>query len=416
MVAIAAFLAAVFAYSLVSGRLKHTMISPPLFFAAGGACTALALQLGSTVDAFGGSAPDRGAFLLLAELGLVMTLFTDAARLPRGALKGRPNLPVRLLSIGMLGSIALGAVLAMIVFADLTWWQAGILAAILAPTDAGLGQAIVSSPRVPRRIREALNVEAGLNDGLAVPFLLFFMAMAAAGGTDALGQGTLARFVIEQLLFGTLIGVGCGLIGGQLLESVRRNGWMDDGVAQLGVLALPLACVLAAEATAASMFIAAFVAGLATRTRFREVGRHAVEFTHGVGELFNFLVFFLFGFLVVRDLAQFDAQVAIYALLSLTLVRMLPVALAMRGTGLSRPTVLFMGWFGPRGLASIVLALVYLEQSSGVAVDATLRAAVMATVLSSIVAHGISTVAGIARYQESVTILAGDAPERRDGT
>jgi NhaP-type Na+/H+ or K+/H+ antiporter len=350
--------------------------------------------------------------LLIAELGLVMTLFTDASRVSPRSLKGDRNLPIRLLTTGMLLTIVLGAVCAMVVPGGLSWWEAGILAAILAPTDAGLGQMIVNSPRVPQRIRQALNVEAGLNDGLSVPFLMFFIALAVAGEERTGSGGVLTRFLIEQLGYGTLIGLGVGLAGGWLLGLARHKEWMAAPLAQLGVVSLPLACVLACEVSGASMFIAAFVAGLATQAGFKEVATHSVEFTEEWGQILNFFVFFLFGLLVAQVWTQFNVAIVLYAVLSLTLIRFVPVALALRGTRLSGPTVLFMAWFGPRGLASIVLGLVYLEGEARLPGESTIRLAVMATVLLSIFAHGLTTLPGIARYATRIAALDRDAPER----
>lgn len=405
MVLIATFLTVVFVYSLISRRLERTVLTAPILFTAAGALTALlpvaALQLEL----------DRKALLLIAELGLVMTLFTDASRVSLRMLGGDRNLPVRLLSTGMLLTIALGVLCAMAVLGGLTWWEAGIIAAILAPTDAGLGQVIVSSPHVPQRIRQALNVEAGLNDGLSVPFLMFFIALASAQLQESSGAGVLTRFLVEQLGYGTLIGLAVGLAGGWLLGRARRSQWMADPLAQLGVVALPLACALASEATGASMFIAAFVAGLSTQVGFREVGQHSVEFTEDWGQLFNFFVFFLFGLLVAMAARHFTPAVIAYAVLSLTVVRMLPVAIALRGTGLARSTVLFMGWFGPRGLASIVLGLVTIEQAAGLPAESTLRLVLMATVLLSILAHGLTALPGAKWYEKSIASLPKDAPE-----
>jgi len=404
---IAAFVFCVFVYSLVSRRLEQTILTAPILFTAAGAVLAFSPEALSEVGL------DRKGFLLVAELGLVMTLFTDASRIAPRLLRGRTNLPIRLLSTGMLLTIALGALCAIVVFRNLSWWEAGILAAILAPTDAGLGQVIVASPLVPERIRQALNVEAGLNDGLAVPFLMFFIALAIAAEENMLGRGVLARFLFEQLGLGSLIGLGVGLAGGWLLGLAHRKGWMAEPLTQLGVVVLPLACVLAAEESGASMFIAAFVAGLATQVGFSEVGKHSVEFTEEWGQLFDFFVFFLFGLLVARAWTQFNIAVVLYGALSLTLIRMVPVAIALRGTGLSRSTVLFMGWFGPRGLASIVLGLVYLESELSLAGESTVRLAVMATVLLSIVAHGLTAVPGIERYARAVAALNKSAPEHQ---
>lgn len=407
MILIATFVALVFVYSLLSRRLERTVVTAPIVFTSAGLLMALAPEATTAL------ALDRAGFLLVAELGLVMTLFTDASRIAPRMLAGRRNLPVRLLGPGMLLTLLLGALCALVVLGDLKWWEAGILTAILAPTDAGLGQVIVNSTRVPARIRQALNVEAGLNDGLSVPFLLFFIALTVAEGTGTLSGGALARYLLEQLGYGLLVGLGIGLPGGWLLKQALRRQWMAPPMAQLGVVALPIACMLGAEASGASMFIAAFVAGIAAQAGYREIGRHSVEFAEDWGQLFNYFVFFLFGLLSGRVLGEFSAAILLYAVLSLTLVRMLPVAIALYGTGLSRASVLFIGWFGPRGLASIVLGLVFLERELGTAGESTIRLAVMATVLISIYAHGLSATPGIRRYARAVETLDASAPEHQ---
>ncbi|HQR21950.1 MAG TPA: cation:proton antiporter [Burkholderiaceae bacterium] len=403
MLIVTCFIVLVFAYSLVSRRLESTVITAPLLFTAVGAALPWLPDVAPELFA------ERKAFLVVAEMGLVMLLFTDASRIPRAALQGDRNLPARLLSIGMLLTIALGAVAAVACFGGLSWYEAGILAAILAPTDAGLGQIIVTSPKVPARIRQALNVEAGLNDGLSVPFLMLFIALAAAAGQSA--PAVLGRYLLEQLGYGAVIGIAVGLAGGALLGFAQRRDWMSPALAQLGVVALPLLCMIASEESGASMFIAAFVAGLTVQVGFPQVARHSVEFAEDWGQFFNFFVFFLFGMMVARALPGITPAVVAYAVLSLTLVRMLPVAVALAGTGLARSTVLFMGWFGPRGLASIVLGLVYLEQQLKLPGEATIRLAVMATVLLSIVAHGVSAMPGIARYARTAARLPPHAPE-----
>jgi NhaP-type Na+/H+ or K+/H+ antiporter len=354
---------------------------------------------------------NRKSLLLIAEIGLVMTLFTDATRISLLKLRGNRNLPIRLLSMGMLLTILLGAIGAKIIFGGLSWWEAGILAAILAPTDAGLGAVIVNSPLVPGRIRDALNVEAGLNDGLSVPFLMCFIALALEGSE---GAGlVLSRFLGEQLGYGVLIGLGIGLAGGWLLGLARRLNWMAASAQQLGLVALPLLCVMASESVHASMFIAAYVAGLAVQPGFKEAGKHSVEFVETWGQLFNFFVFFLFGLFVARGWPQFGAAVALYGVFSLTVARMVPVAIALAGSRLSWPTVLFMGWFGPRGLASIVLGLVYLEQQGNLTGESTIRLAVIATVLGSVFSHGLSALPGIQQYAKSIASLDADAPEHQ---
>ena len=383
MALLGVFVAAVFVYSLVSARIARTVVTPPIAFTLAGIAAYVWLphEPAQPVHA--------GVFLHVAEAGLVLLLFTDASRTELRTLRTIRALPMRLLSAGLLLTIALGALAARVVFPRLSMWEAGILGAILAPTDAGLGQVIVTSEKVPVHVREALGVEAGLNDGLAVPFLMFFMAGDSA---------RLAPFIREQLLYGVLIGAGVGLAGGWLLGWARREGWMAEAIEPLGVVALPACCALLSVALGASMFIAAFAAGLCVQPGFAGVGAHAVVLAEDWGQLLNFSIFFLFGVLVGQAAPALDAPTLVYALLSLTVVRMLPVAMALVGAGLDRSTVLFMGWFGPRGLASIVLGLVYLEEELRTPGEALIRLAVIATVLLSIFAHGLSARPGIAAY------------------
>jgi NhaP-type Na+/H+ or K+/H+ antiporter len=402
---LALFIGLVFLYSLVSARLKPTVITAPILFTFGGMALVLVrpdlAELGL----------QRPMLLTFAEIGLVMLLFTDATHINLKALQSRERLPLRLLSIGMLLTILLGAIVASLVFPGLSLWEAGILAAILAPTDAGLGQVIVQSQRVPPRIRQTLDVEAGLNDGLSVPFLMFFIAVSQLG-TEGAGR-VLLRFVYEQLGMGALVGLAVGLLGGALLGLAHRREWMEGSLQQLGLVALPILSVLACEPVGGSMFIAAYVAGLAVQAGFGEAGRHSLEFTEGWGQLFAYFVFFLFGLLATGVFGQFTLAHLGYAALSLTLIRMLPVAIALIGTRLSAATVLFMGWFGPRGLASIVLGLVFLEEQAQLPGEETIKLAVMATVMLSIFAHGFSALPGIDRYARKVATLAEAAPEKR---
>jgi NhaP-type Na+/H+ or K+/H+ antiporter len=262
------------------------------------------------------------------------------------------------------------------------------------------------------RIRQALNVEAGLNDGLSVPFLMCFIALAEVGTKGA--GAVLMRFIVEQLGFGALVGIVIGLTGGWLLGMAKRKAWMSESLQQLGLVALPILCVIGSEPIGASMFIAGYVAGIAVQIGFREAAEHSVEFTEGWGRLLDFFVFFLFGMLVARAMRDFTPALALYAMLSLTVVRMLPVAVALIGTRLNYATVLFMGWFGPRGLASIVLGLVYLEQESHLPGESTIRLAVMATVLLSIFAHGLSSLPGIGLYARKIAALGASAPEHQE--
>jgi sodium/hydrogen antiporter len=405
MVTIAAFVVLVFLYSLVSRRLEHTVITAPIVF------TAVGMLFTLVMPGLHDLTMKRETFLKLAEIGLVMLLFADAAHINLHTVQSRESLPLRLLSIGMLLTILLGGIAGYLIFPQLSIWEAGILAAILAPTDAGLGQVIVHSPRVPLRIRQALDVEAGLNDGLSVPFLMFFIAVSQIG-TEGAGR-VLLTYVVEQLGLGALVGGAIGLAGGWLLGQARRKEWMAPSVQQLGLVTLPILSVLACEPIGGSMFIAAYVAGIAVQVGCRDVSALSAEFIDGWGQLFDYFVFFLFGLLVALACTRFSLAHALYAVLSLTVVRMIPVAVAVLGTRLSAATVLFMGWFGPRGLASIVLGLVFLEKDTHVSGEETIKLAVMATVMLSIFTHGFSALPGIALYTRKVATLAATSPENR---
>ena len=407
MMPLALFFVLLFAFSLVSRRLEGTIVTAPMVFTTAGMLMFPALPWIMSAGF------NKNVFLRLAEIGLVLLLFTDASRTELDTLRSIGSLPVRLLSIGMLLTIAFGAVVARLVFPQLSVLEAGILSTILAPTDAGLGQVVVNSSRVPLRVREALNVEAGLNDGLSVPFLLFFITLAAAKIEG--GAASLTQFIGEQLGFGALVGLTIGLGGGWLMGFARRVEWLADSYQQIGVVALALLCLAVSEIVGASMFIASFVAGLAVQVGFKDAGKHSVEFAEEWGQLFNLSVFFLFGVLVVRDWPQFTRASWLYAVLSLTVIRMLPVAIALIGTRLDWASIAFIGWFGPRGLASIVLGLVYLEQEMNLPGEPVMRSAVMVTVLLSIFAHGLSAIPAIDLYARGNSMTAAAGPGLRDG-
>ena len=396
------FVLAVFLYSLVSRLVERSPLTSPIIFTTVGVLAAIAV-----LEITRGEA-NAEAFLTIAELGLVLLLFAEASHIDRRLLRSIRGLPTRLLTGGMVLTIGLGLVAALLLFDQISIWEAGILAAVLAPTDAGLGQAIVSDPRVPRQIREALSVEAGLNDGLAVPFLLFFIALAgsAVSGESA----SLVGFIVEQIGYGAAIGIAVARCGAWLAARARGTDWIDDRFAKLGFLMMPLFCMLAAHAVGGSAFIAAFVGGLALPRARKYPGKLAVQFIEDWGQLINLAVFFLFGVLLVASWPELRPVHFLYGVLSLTVIRMIPVAIALWGSGMSRATVGFVGWFGPRGLASIVLGLVYVEHVHG-ATNSQIGLTVTATVLLSVLAHGLTAKPGAAWYARAVESLPESAPE-----
>jgi sodium/hydrogen antiporter len=396
----------VFAFGLVSRRLEGTLLTGPMVFVAAG------VVLGPAGLGLVEFELDEHTVLLLGEIALALVLFTDAARINLSALRQNEGLPLRLLGFGTPLTIALGTATAALVLTDLSLWEAAIVGAVLAPTDAALGQAVVSNPRVPVRVRQALNVEAGLNDGLSVPFLTLFLALAVA--QEELQPASFwIRFALEQIGLGLLVGVGVGLAGGWLVSQASRRGWMSGSFQRLALMALALIAWALADQIGGNGFIAAFVGGLAVGPTVERVGEQLIRFTEAEGQLLNLSVFFVFGVLVVGLMEPLSWEVALYALLSLTLIRMLPVAVCLLGTHLHGVSVLFAGWFGPRGLASIVLGLVVVEEAPLLAGREQIELVVALTVLLSVLLHGVTAAPLSAVYARRVEEMAADVPEKR---
>jgi|Tabmets5t2r1_1033131.scaffolds.fasta_scaffold02346_2 NhaP-type Na+/H+ or K+/H+ antiporter len=411
MVALGLIACVLFAYALLSRRVEGTVVTGPMVFVAAGLIcgwTGLA-EFGSAAGGGDGGA-SREVVVLVAELALVLLLFTDAARIDPRALRGNP-LPARLLGIGLPLTVGLGALLGLLVLTDLEPWECAIVAAVLAPTDAALGQALVSSPAVPERVRQALNVESGLNDGGSVPFLMLFIALAAS--EEGLEGGWLP-FTAEQIGFGALIGVAAGALGGLALLRAAQRGWATTVYERLGLAAVALIAFVAADEVGGNGFIAAFVAGGAAGMTAGPLRNHMIDFAEEEGELLKIAVFFIFGAFAAEVLAGATWQMLAYAVLSLTVIRMLPVAIALAGQGLGTRTIAFMGWFGPRGLASVILALVVIEEQPLLAGIEEIFLVMTVTVLASVVAHGV-TAAPLTRWLADAgpPTLPPSIPERR---
>jgi NhaP-type Na+/H+ or K+/H+ antiporter len=349
--------------------------------------------------------------LLVGEIALAIVLFTDASRINLSALRQNEGLPLRLLGIGMPLTIALGTLVAALLLTDLSFWEAAIVGAVLAPTDAALGQAVVSNPRVPVRVRQALNVEAGLNDGLSVPFLALFLILAME--EEHLSANLWIRFALEQVGLGILVGVGVGLAGGSLVRWASRRAWMTESFQRLALLALALIAWALADQIGGNGFIAAFVGGLVVGPTVERVGEQLIRFTETEGKLLNLSVFFIFGVLVLGAIQHLSWEVALYALLSLTVIRMLPVALSLYGTHLRGISVLFAGWFGPRGLASIVLGLIVVEEAPLLPGRDEIELVVALTVLLSVLLHGLTSAPLSAVYARRVQGMATNTPEKQ---
>ena len=376
-------------WSLVSARLERWNITAPMAFVAVGLLSAngptgfLHVGIGST------------GLGELAEITLAIVLFGDAAQVNVRKLRGDAGLPGRLLGVGLPLTMALGTVGAKLLFPDLSWWVCAVIGAAVAPTDAALGVAIIEDERVPNRIRRVLNVESGLNDGIVTPFVNFFIVGAVVGTaleTESDGHALLG------LLIGVVGGALIGAIGGRLMRWAKTSGVGGTTYRGVGVASLAILSYAGVVELDGNGFVAAFVAGLAFGAVTLETEREAsLEFTHGSAELLSTSVWFMFGAAMVPLLDDISWQDLVFAIAALTVIRMVPVAISLIGTGFDRSTISVIGWFGPRGLASVVFALLAVE---GLAPGDGERAVVIitATVLASVVLHGVSAAPIAGRY------------------
>ena len=372
-----------FAYSLLAGRLDRGTINGPVVYLAFGVIAG-PLALGWLDLDIG-----REGIRSIAELTLALVLFTDASNADLSVLRRTLRLPQRLLLIGLPLTILFGVVTGSLLFPGLGLLEVAILATMLAPTDAALGKAVVANPVVPAPVREGLSVESGLNDGICVPILFTFLAIASGSGAgESAGQIAL-HLIVEEIGIGLAVGVGLAIIGSWALRAASQNGWIDDAWLGIPIVALAFASFTLAQYIGGSGFIACFAGGLTFGARTKEHKHAVLEGAEGTGEAFALITWVIFGAAVAwQHPGSFDWRIGVYAVLSLTVVRMFPVFISLLGLGVRTDATLFIGWFGPRGLASLVfVAIVMNEKLPG---NDTLVATVVATVFLSILAHGLS--------------------------
>jgi NhaP-type Na+/H+ or K+/H+ antiporter len=400
------------AFAAISGRIDGTPITAPMVFTAAG------LIVG--VEALGLVDPSATGeeVKLLAEATLAVVLFSDASRIDLRALRGELGTPTRLLGIGLALTIAAGFVVALALLGDLAWPEAVLLAIILAPTDAALGQAVVTLRRLPVGLRQSLNVESGLNDGICVPLFLIALAIAQAE-EGAIGHGHAAQLVVEKIGYGIVGGTVAGAGAALIVVVAGRHGFVSRPWRQAVPLAAAGLAFGLAEAIGGSGFIAAFVGGGVFGGLRRGRGGEVSYLIEEAGALLAAVTFVVFGAVLLGPaLGDLTWEIAAYAVLSLTLVRMVPVAIAMLGTGARRPTVGFLGWFGPRGAASIVFALLVVEEG-GLPNDGIILTTAFVTVGLSVFAHGITAAPLARRYAdwfESNPTVRPSRAESAEGT
>ncbi len=391
------------AFGIVSGRLEGTVITAPMVFIAFG------LAIGPGGFGIADLDPGHGSIHLIAEFTLILVLFTDAARIDLDRVKRDHNLPVRMLVIGLPLIILLGAWFATLLFPQLTLWEAALLGALLAPTDAALGQSVVSAKSVPIRIRQAINVESGLNDGVALPAVLLLAALASADAGSN-GTGDWIRFAVLQVTLGPLVGIAIGYVGARLLDTAAQKEWSGPAYQGIGILALAVFAYVVAELVGGNGFIAAFVAGAVFGNTIKNACTFLFEFMETEGQLLMLITFLIFGATLLPEaLAHADVRTVVYAVLSLTIIRIIPIVLALVGSGVSLPTKLFLGWFGPRGLASILFVLLILEKSNVPHREELLAVTVITVALSALL-HGI-TAAPLANAYGRMAAEMGDCEE-----
>jgi NhaP-type Na+/H+ or K+/H+ antiporter len=387
-----------FLYAIASKRLGLTIFTGPLVFATlGWGLGAEGLGLVELPE--GEGLANIEIVTVMLEATLVLVLFTDAMTLNTSRWRDEAGLPARLLGVGLPLTVLAGLGVALVLLDQLEFWEAALIAIILAPTDAALGQAVVSNPRVPQRIRQGLNVESGLNDGIALP--VFFVFLEAAEAVEAsLSFRSLLWDITREVLIAGVAGVAIAVAAVRLIGWTRQRDWIAHGWDQVALLGVAFGAWSVGNLLGGSGFISAWVAGLVVgrALRGRESGRR--DFAEDTGHVLTLLSFFVFGaFLLGEAAAEMTWQAALYAVLSLTLIRIVPVALSLIGGGFAWPSVLYLGWFGPRGLASIILVATVVAESN-LEGGPTIALVMTATVGLSIYAHGATALWGSNRYAD----------------
>lgn len=371
-----------FLLSLVSKRIQNTPLTFPILFTAAG------YALHTVLMEAGGLTYSEGGFHILAEITLILVLAADASQVPLRDLRETRGLAIRLLVIALPLTIILGTLAGTLLFPGEPWYLMALVAAILAPTDASLGAAVVSNEDVPKPIRRGLLIESGLNDGIALPAVLFFACFLNL--MHQTGEENWLVFLALQLTLGPIVGVAVGWVGGKLLSMAAQSGWILETFQGVAAMALAVIAYGAAESIGGNGFIAAFMCGITYGSFRKQLAAFMNEFTETESQFLTQLTFFLFGALILPEtIAQMSWNMLAYGLASLTIVRIVPVLLSLLGSDLPHLSRWFIGWFGPRGLASILFALLILEELD--VKDADFIQAVMAmTVVLSIVLHGLS--------------------------
>tara|TARA_Y100000385_G_scaffold191314_1_gene197824 strand:+ start:193 stop:1383 length:1191 start_codon:yes stop_codon:yes gene_type:complete len=380
-IGLACFAVLVFSYSLISEKVARLSLSGPIVFVA----------TGTLLGPFGlnwfSPTPDSVNGKALIDVTLALFLFVDAASADLGVLRKNWRIPGRMLLIGLPASICLGALTASWLFPSLSLYEAAILGTMLAATDAALGKAVVTNQSVPHHLREGLSAESGLNDGLCVPVLLLFIALEH--GAAPSGGGLALELLTEELGIGLLVGAIIAFVAAKAIVRARAANSLGDVWQRTSVPALALLVFAVAQLLHGSGYIAAFVGGLCFRAAMKEDLHSLIVPAEGLGEVMAMFAWILFGLMLVPAALPFITWVEVlYAVLSLTVIRMLPIMLSLQGTGEQMQGRVFLAWFGPRGLASLAFAT--MVWSADIPAAGTLVSVTILTVVMSLVVHGMS--------------------------
>lgn len=381
-------------YSIFAGRFESRLLNGPLMFMLAG------LILGPAFLGILQPRIDSHGLRILAELTLAIVLFSDAANADLKVLKAHEGLPLRLLLIGLPLTMLSGWLLAIWLFPQAPLIELALLAILLAPTDAALGKAVVSNPKVAAPVREGLNVESGLNDGICVPVLLMFLALLIEEHTQSPLSLAIELF-FEELGIGALIGGTLTFMAWLMQRYSGKHHWQTPMWSQLTLPGLAVLCFATAQTLGGGGFIAAFVGGLLASYLFAEQKHDLLKASEEFASLLSIITWVVFGALVIPSVwSSFTVDVWLYALLSLTVIRIVPVLVSLAGTGFDFETRLFIGWFGPRGLASIVFAIMILDYP--LQTGRTLVAVAACTVLLSVLLHGLSANPWVSRLANRI--------------
>jgi NhaP-type Na+/H+ or K+/H+ antiporter len=376
----------IFGFGLVSRLSEQSPVSAAMVFTSVGM---IAGPIGLDFLKEGINAP---LVRVLSEITLVLVLFIDASTINLRSLIREKGVPFRLLFIGLPLTMGIGLATALALFGDVNLWALALMACILSPTDAALGQPVMVSPAIPENIKEAINVESGLNDGLALPPILACIAVLSSDAAEKMNVQYWIVFTLQQLIFGPLLGALVGWLGGRLVDKASKANWINPTFQRLAAWSLAILAFATAETFHGNGFIATYFGGLMLGVHTPIVRERIHEFGEAESQQLALFIFLIFGMVVVPAAMRYwDAQAWLYATLSLTVIRMLPVSICLKGTRLGWLSIGLISWFGPRGIASVLYLLMVIDEL-GLAGQERILSVIVLTILLSIFLHGMSAV------------------------